>query len=1024
MQKVDSASVPALRLSYVSALIAVVLLAVLAAVYERQSNAAFRQGARADVLDQLGLLRSDLQGEIEANIQLVKGLVAVIGSQPDMDQATFARLGARLLDGEGEVIIIAAAPDLRVSRLYPIEGNEVVLGLDYRTDPDQYDAVRLARDLGTTILTGPVDLRQGGQGLVARTPVFLDSVDRGRTFWGVVSAVIDPDALYRAGGLTDPELPIEVALVGRKGLTADGEVFFGRPDVLAQDPVTAPVELPFGAWEIAAVPKGGWAPPPAPWRVRALFALAGLLIVAPILGAARLLASRQAKLALLREREAELSRLSWRLEFALAASQVGVWDVDLGTDELLWDERAKALFGFPDRTGFFGEADWTGVIHPDDRARAVAQANAAVAGDGKFVSEYRIVRPDGEVRHIRDMAALYQAPDGSKRLVGLVWDVTADVERQAELNLRRLEAEAATVAKSRFLAAMSHEIRTPMSGVLGLLGLMLEGPLVAKQRERATIALASAQSLLGILNDILDFSKLEANQIRVTEETVAVRQVVGEVMDLMAAGAEQKGLALTHRVSPAVPDWIITDPMRLRQVLNNLVSNATKFTEAGRVEIRVDYAASSLRRRADRRGRGHRHRHLRGAARARLPALRAGRHLAHPAGRGDGARPRHLQAARGAHGRQHLGREHAGAGEHLPLLGAHPSGRGARRRGQGAGRRAARRGAQPADAHPARRGQRHQPVPDQRLPARRRAHGGDRRQRRGGGGGGAGRRLRRGADGRADAAHGRAERRPRHPRPARARRQGPDRGADRQRHVRRPRGLPRRRHDRLPLQAGRRLRPARRPLPRPRRRHAPRPRPPPAPLGLRQLGRVPIGGRNDAYREPSARRPESWTRLRSCGVTADKRCAAKTFRCEIADFDALYGVAPEAKARDGRWSSGHRPRWVSERFLLDVLTDKRCAERIPPRGLRISGARIDGGVDLTGVRLDRNLWIDHSRIAGPFTASGLAVNGILSLGGSTFDGKLDLYGVEAEQLVLEGGATFKKDVDLRFAPSVPQLSRL
>ena len=84
------------------------------------------------------------------------------------------------------------------------------------------------------------------------------------------------------------------------------------------------------------------------------------------------------------------------------------------------------------------------------------------------------MRPDGEIRHIRDMASVYEAPDGTRRLVGLVWDVTADVERQEELNLRRLEAEAATVAKSRFLAAMSHEIRTPMSGVLGLLGLMLE----------------------------------------------------------------------------------------------------------------------------------------------------------------------------------------------------------------------------------------------------------------------------------------------------------------------------------------------------------------------------------------------------------------------------------------------------------------------------------------------------------------------------------------------------------------------
>ena len=85
------------------------------------------------------------------------------------------------------------------------------------------------------------------------------------------------------------------------------------------------------------------------------------MIVAPILGTGRLVASRQAKLALLREREAELSRLSWRLEFALAASQVGVWDVDLATDQLLWDDRVKALFGYPDRTGFFGEADWAGI---------------------------------------------------------------------------------------------------------------------------------------------------------------------------------------------------------------------------------------------------------------------------------------------------------------------------------------------------------------------------------------------------------------------------------------------------------------------------------------------------------------------------------------------------------------------------------------------------------------------------------------------------------------------------------------
>ena len=145
----------------------------------------------------------------------------------------------------------------------------------------------------------------------------------------------------------------------------------------------------------------------------------------PILVAGRLVASRQQRIAEIRAREAEMSRLSWRLEFALAASDVGVWDVDLANDQLHLGRAGAPLFGFPEREGFFSEADWIGSVHPDDRARALAEARAAATGRGKFVSLYRIVRPDGEIRHVRDVAGLYTDSDGSRRLVGLVWDVTA-----------------------------------------------------------------------------------------------------------------------------------------------------------------------------------------------------------------------------------------------------------------------------------------------------------------------------------------------------------------------------------------------------------------------------------------------------------------------------------------------------------------------------------------------------------------------------------------------------------------------
>ena len=122
---------------------------------------------------------------------------------------------------------------------------------------------------------------------------------------------------------------------------------------------------------------------------------------------------------------------------------------------------------------------------------------------------------------------------------------------------------------------------------------MLDEPLPRRQRERATIALASARNLLEILNDILDFSKLEAGQIRIVTESVAVRPLVAEVMELMAPNAAKTGLALTHRVADAVPPRVETDPARLRQILTNLVSNATKFTETGEVAVRVDYDAAT-----------------------------------------------------------------------------------------------------------------------------------------------------------------------------------------------------------------------------------------------------------------------------------------------------------------------------------------------------------------------------------------------------------------------------------------------
>ena len=289
--------------------------------------------------------------------------------------------------------------------------------------------------------------------------------------------------------------------------------------------------------------------------------------------------------------EEALEHAADRLAIATKAGGVGIWDFDLVANQLFWDNQMYHLYGYTTESQKEAYETWQRGVHPDDLQFSTREMELAIGGEKDYDLEFRVIWPDHSVHNVRALAFVVRDGAGTPlRMIGTNWDITEQKATEATLLKAKQEADIASRAKSEFLANMSHEIRTPLNGVIGFTDLLLKTPLNKIQKQYAENVNTSGHSLLGIINDILDFSKIEAGKMELELIKTDIIEIAEHTSDIIKFHASQKGLELLLNIEPDIPRFAVVDPIRLKQILVNLIGNAVKFTENGEVELSLTFS--------------------------------------------------------------------------------------------------------------------------------------------------------------------------------------------------------------------------------------------------------------------------------------------------------------------------------------------------------------------------------------------------------------------------------------------------
>jgi two-component system sensor histidine kinase/response regulator len=305
------------------------------AIYVDELNySQYLKSEKVAVKQRLQTTSAKLVSLISSNVQAIYAMAAAIKAEPNMNQVKFGQLSQYLLNDSNQLKIIAVAPDLMLTLTHPFEKNKQTIGFDYRSDPQILLGALTAKNTQSLVLTGPINSIQGSKGFLALMPIYLSDKQSKEAFWGIVSGVIDSEAVLKRSGLYDSNLDLDMAIWGLNKHNKSNRIVFGAHRTSLKDAVSHIVELPSGNWKIFALPKSGW-PTQSPNKniLRITLVIISFFILVPLLSATWLN----------KKRKAETNRLINLFKL----SPIGIVSTDFNTGDFL-----ECNPSFLQRTGF------------------------------------------------------------------------------------------------------------------------------------------------------------------------------------------------------------------------------------------------------------------------------------------------------------------------------------------------------------------------------------------------------------------------------------------------------------------------------------------------------------------------------------------------------------------------------------------------------------------------------------------------------------------------------------------------